>query len=179
MRWDFLLLSNPVLRRELIITGPFDLSNEFCGRLGYYVVIAGHIEHSLHEMLTGWRSGLLLQDEIKARKSQRGLLKAVRRMAQDLPAGLGDEVKSFCDTLDERSRFRHRAVHGAWFGEPGKPGVMNLYFSEGPAGHPAPEPVHITPVEVGEAIDDIQNLLAVARSLRDRIQECRRSTGTA
>ena len=37
----------------------FGLPPEFFARLGYYVVLAGHIEHTLHEMLPGWRSGLL------------------------------------------------------------------------------------------------------------------------
>lgn len=124
-------------------------------------------------MLPGWQSGLFLQNEIRARKSRNGLLKAVRRMTQDLPTGLREDVKAFCDILDQRSRYRHRAVHGAWFDEPGRLGVMNLYFSEGPDGHLEPEPMHIPQEELDEAIADIQGLLDTAHALRDRIRALR------
>lgn len=151
----------------------FGLPPEFFAQLGYYVVLAGHIEHTLHEMLPEWQSGLLDQKEIGARKNRGTLLKMVSQAADKLPEDLGKDLRAFCDLLDERSRYRHRAVHGAWFAAGG--GLRNLYFEKDGAGHWRPEPMEISQEEVNEAIIDIEQLLETAHALRDRIRAYRQT----
>ena len=159
------------------MTEPFGLPPEFFARLGYYVVVAGHIEHTLHEMLPGFQSRLFLQEEIKARKSRNTLLRAVRAMTKDLPADLAADVTIFCDRVDERFDYRNRAVHGAWFKVEGRPEMMNLHFVKGEAGHLHPAPMPITDEQIEAAIEEIDAMLVTAFELRDRIGALRAQQG--
>lgn len=153
------------------------LPDAFLLGLGHYGATAGHIEHALHEMLPGWQSGQLLQDEIKARKAHQSLLARVKRSVADLPEELAREVTEYCEELKEKLAFRHRAVHGAWFPGEGDD-LLNLYFDKDKTGHLAPvHPVRLTWADMDEALRDVERLLVRAHELRDAIRSCRGSPG--
>lgn len=128
-------------------------------------------------MLPGFQSRLLLQEEIKARKSRTTLLGAVRAMARDLPAELAADVTMLCDRVHQRFDYRNRAIHGASLKVEGQPEMMNLHFVKGEAGHLHPAPMPITDEQIEAAIEEIDAMLVTAYALRDRIGALRAQQG--